>query len=406
MIYVILYHPIDIRCIANICINFVSILQLLCMSINITIRKRAKKGNKSSLFLDFYPAVILPGTKKATRRKGLNLFLYNNPKTTEEKDHNKNAMNIADQWRAKFLRIVEEKVFFSDLDREMYEKKEKEKQSFKKFYLEQLEKKTNLKTKSQWKSTFTYINLYCPTDFSFADITVEFLEGFKLFLLHYKDKSGKTIHQNTAVTYFKPFKAALTLAFRYEYMSKDVNKQVPQIRTLETTRAFLTLEECTWLKSTPCNDDDLRRAAFTSIYSGLRISDIKSLTWKDIVEEPDGISIVLRQQKTKNYVRIPLAENGVEYLGTRKPDSELVFPTLEKKQKYNKILREWVKKAGINKDITFHCLRHTNATLLIYVGADLFTVSKILGHSSIRVTQIYAKVMDESKRKAVNLIPI
>jgi integrase len=72
---------------------------------------------------------------------------------------------------------------------------------------------------------------------------------------------------------------------------------------------------------------------FTSIYSGLRIYNIKNLSWKDILEEPDGFRIVIRQQKTKNYVRIPLAENGVEYLGTRKGDNDLVFPTLEKSQK-------------------------------------------------------------------------
>ena len=68
-------------------------------------------------------------------------------------------------------------------------------------------------------------------------------------------------------------------------------------------------------------------------------------------------------------------------------------------------LHEWTKKAGINKNVTYHVGRHTYATLLLYYGADLYTVSKLLGHTNVKTTQIYAKVMDESKRKAVNLIP-
>ena len=68
-------------------------------------------------------------------------------------------------------------------------------------------------------------------------------------------------------------------------------------------------------------------------------------------------------------------------------------------------LHDWAKKAGITKNVTFHVARHTYATLLLYYGADLYTVSKLLGHTNVRTTQIYAKVMDESKRKAVSLIP-
>lgn len=68
-------------------------------------------------------------------------------------------------------------------------------------------------------------------------------------------------------------------------------------------------------------------------------------------------------------------------------------------------LRTLVKKAEISKHVTFHVARHTFATLTLSYGADLYTVSKLLGHSSVRTTQIYAKIVDESKRKAVNLIP-
>lgn len=68
-------------------------------------------------------------------------------------------------------------------------------------------------------------------------------------------------------------------------------------------------------------------------------------------------------------------------------------------------LDKWAKAAGIEKHVTFHMSRHTCATLLLYFGADIYTVSKILGHTSIQTTQIYAKVADEMKRTAVNNIP-
>ena len=89
--------------------------------------------------------------------------------------------------------------------------------------------------------------------------------------------------------------------------------------------------------------------------------------------------------------------------GTSK-DTDKVF-TLPKLATVEKHLSIWAKDAGVNKHVTFHVSRHTNATLMLSYGADIYTVSKILGHTSIRTTQIYAKIVDENKRKAVNLIP-
>jgi site-specific recombinase XerD len=113
----------------------------------------------------------------------------------------------------------------------------------------------------------------------------------------------------------------------------------------------------------------------------------------------------VKQQKTKGLIELPLNPESIKYLGEKKSDDTLVFEGFDKiRKKYNKILAKWVEDAGIKKKITFHCLRHTNATLLLNKGADLYTVCKLLGHSDILITQIYAKVLDESKRKAVNLL--
>jgi site-specific recombinase XerD len=71
----------------------------------------------------------------------------------------------------------------------------------------------------------------------------------------------------------------------------------------------------------------------------------------------------------------------------------------------NNELLKWVQAAGIKKKITFHCARHTFATLQLTVGTDLYTLSKLLGHTDIKTTQIYANIIDEKKREAVNRIP-
>lgn len=68
------------------------------------------------------------------------------------------------------------------------------------------------------------------------------------------------------------------------------------------------------------------------------------------------------------------------------------------------VLAEWMQEAGIQKHITYHCSRHTAATLLLTLGADLYTVSKILGHSSIKMTEVYAKIVDKKKLETVNLV--
>ena len=375
------------------------------MSTNIYIRKRAKKGGKLSIYLDFYPPVILPGTTNPTRRKSLGLWEYVKPKSTEDREHNRRQNQLAEQWKAKYLNIVQEKVFFSEIDKEMFERKEIEKTSFKSFFNELKEKRSG-KTKEQWTTTFNLFNVFCPYDVTFGDITVRFIEEFKEFILHQHSRisPGKTIHQNTAKTYFKPFRVAINTAHKYDLLSRDFNKTVSDIPMLDTKREYLTLDELIKLKATPCEDDEIRGAAIFSIYTGLRFSDIKSMTWGNIKEGNNGMYLEYRQRKTKALEHIPISTDVIELLGEPKSSNELIFPELSKKKRYNRVIKKWISDAGINKIITFHCFRHTNATLLIAKGVDLYTVSKILGHKSIKTTQIYAKVIDENKRNAINLI--
>src|ERR1041385_202252 len=115
--------------------------------------------------------------------------------------------------------------------------------------------------------------------------------------------------------------------------------------------------------------------------------------------------IVFKQKKTKQQEYLPITEQARELLGERGIPEERVFTGLKYSAYVNVELQRWVMKAGITKRITFHCARHTHATLLLSNGVDIYTVSKLLGHKQISTTQIYGKIIDQKKIEAINLLP-
>ncbi len=379
------------------------------MKISINIRSRVNKGknsNTESLYLDFYPAVILPGREKPSRRVGLDLYRYLKPKKSEEKEHNREANQEAELKRARFMSLFEEKSYLTNFERELYAQTQLSQNSFKSFFLEELNKKTG-STREQWGTTFNYFNSFYPLDLTFSDLNTRLLEEFKSYLLQIiSPLTKRRIHQNAAGTYFRPIRTALNTALRYGFITKDLCKQVRPIPTLETKREYLSIDEIKRIIPTECEDEEIKKASIIAIYSGLRYSDIKKLTWKEIVEHSDGLYIELRQKKTLNLINIPLKDSACHYLGNRGNDESLVFPTFHKKNDYNTIIKQWAQKAGIKKCITFHCFRHSFAMMLLNSRVGIYEVSKMLGHTSLSNTQIYLRMVDEDKRNAINMIPI
>lgn len=138
----------------------------------------------------------------------------------------------------------------------------------------------------------------------------------------------------------------------------------------------------------------------------MRHCDIKSLRWGQIEQVENGYRIGFTQKKTSVPEYLPISEQALALCGDRKSDNRLVFEGLQDPSWINRPLAQWVKQAGITKHITFHCARHTFATLQITNGTDIYTVSKMLGHTNVRTTQIYAKVVDEKKEQAANAIKL
>lgn len=161
-------------------------------------------------------------------------------------------------------------------------------------------------------------------------------------------------------------------------------------------RQYLTMEEIHKVMKTPCKFPDLKAAFLFSCFTGLRFSDIYTLDWSMIVNG----EIVKTQYKTHEVVRIPISDNAAKFLPKR--GKGLVFNLPER---YYYPFDQWIKTTGIKKHITFHCARHTFACLLLSYGTDIYTTSKLLGHTSVKTTEIYAHIVDEKKRAAVDNIP-
>lgn len=162
---------------------------------------------------------------------------------------------------------------------------------------------------------------------------------------------------------------------------------------------FLTLDELKTMASTDA-PEDIKNPFLFCCFTGLRFSDVKALRWENI---ENGV-IILRMKKTKEIVRVPLSDNAKRFLPETK-EKGLVFQ-IGPLNTLTRGLKVWAKEAGVNKNLHFHVSRHTFGTLALEHGAAIYTVSKLLGHRNVETTQIYAKVLDEGRKKAVDAIPL
>lgn len=390
------------------------------MAVKVKLREKAISGNRKSLYLDFYPAIPNPETGEPTRREFLGMYL-NAEKIKDEngkirniklspidKQHNKETEKLAEQIRQKRENRLNKPEIYTGYEMEQLKVKEKSEQNFI-LYFKALADKRKASNYDNWVSAFHYLEKFTNGKLKFADLNEKFCNDFKDYLLTTKsNKSSKTtLSQNSAVSYFNKFKASLKQAFKDGYFNYDLNGKVKTIKQAETQRAFLTIEELNRLVKTECANPLMKRAAIFSALTGLRFSDIVKLVWGELEYiKGNGYFIKFKQQKTKGAEMLPISEQAYNLLGERKQPTDKVFEGLKYSAYENKHLAKWIGLAGIEKDITFHCFRHTFATLQLSKGTDIYTVSKMLGHRELKTTQVYAKIIDQTKREAADKIQI
>lgn len=240
-------------------------------------------------------------------------------------------------------------------------------------------------------------------------VDTQFCRGFIAYLRKVKKSDGKPFSGFTIENYYLCFSAALNMAVRDEFISfNPFSKMAPYEKPgrPESNREFLTVEEVKRLMVTECKNKTLQKAFLFSCFCGLRRSDVTRLTWGDIQKDGDHTFLRIIIKKTKHPLILPLSSMAIRWIPEKggAKDNDLIFPLSDDRGTQGQILKRWAADAGIKKKVTFHVSRHTFATMELTAGADLYTTSKLLGHSNVKTTQIYAKIVDKKKTEAVNLV--
>lgn len=220
--------------------------------------------------------------------------------------------------------------------------------------------------------------------------------------------TGKPISARTADTYCQTFRTMLNEAVREGLMDKNPWNRletIEKIKKPESKREYLTIDEIRSMIATDCPNELVKRAYLFSCFTGLRISDVRNLRWGDIYHENGQTFVSVVMKKTTKPLYIPLSKQALKWMPNKDSDnsSDHVFGNLVNYGNVNENLKKWAEAAGIRKHISYHTSRHTFATMMLTLGADLYTVSKLLGHSSVKHTQIYARIINRKKDEAVNL---
>jgi integrase len=344
--------------------------------------------NRNSVYLDIY----VRGQRKREKLEGLVLV--------GDKATDKETLRLAEIAKAKRA----QQVFSGEWE---LGDKIAASQTLYSFLKNNTDKSKKRKCKST-VSTLKHLDVYPGgKTIQLSQITDKWIIEFQNYLL-------AKFAPNTVINYTGIIRAAINVAFKKNILIRNPLLNAPKVKVPETRKVWLTADELKSLAETSLNKgsvnndsaEETRRAFLFACFTGLRISDIKTLTWGDIEYSPP--QIIKRQQKTAEQVAIPLNSSAWKLLydGSIHDYRERIFPCLANIQyaQYYRI-QKWAKKAGLKKHIGWHTARHTFAVMALESGADLYTVSKLLGHKDIKTTQIYAKVTDKLKRAAVDALP-
>jgi integrase len=370
----------------------------------VTLREREMPSGNKSLYLDIY---------RNGKREYEYLKLYLVPaKTPSDKVQNKETLATAQAIKAK--RQIElqngEYGFTSQFKADT---------PFLNYYRKMCEERQGTPESrgnwGNWYSCLKHLERYCTEKTTFKDVTTDWIDGFKDYLDNaakdaYKRKNNdlaeaKPLSQNSKASYFNKLRACINKAFEDRIIPINPLRGVSGFKDEETERIYLTFDEVKKMAKTECKYPALKRAFLFSCLTGIRKSDIEKMIWSEVQTLGDQTRIIFKQKKTGGQEYLDINEQAKVYLGDRRKNTDRVFAGFKYNSQTLLELRRWALISGITKDVTFHAGRHTFAVMMLDLGAEIYTVSKLLGHKELSTTQIYAKVLDKKKQEAVNLIP-
>lgn len=361
----------------------------------IRLRRRKNQSGVVSLYLDIY----IHGVRSY---EYLNLYLVPE-RTKSDKDANRETLSLAEAIRAKRLVEIRNNVFgFSNAG-------SGEDVLFLDFFDSITEERAATPTTSRcWVTCRRYLLAYDKklAKRTLGDINQSWVKGFRDFLAHATgEKTDNALEDSSRQTYYSKLRACIHAAVERGLITTDPTRGIKGFKVADSQRMYLTIDEVRRLVGTPCCNETTKAAFLFSCLTGLRYSDIARLAWNEVHKQGDYVRIIFRQKKTGGQEYLDITPEAAQLMGHPRRPSDHVFQRLGNDTTLNRHLRQWCSDARIDKRITFHCGRHTFATMMLDLGTDIYTVSKLLGHREISTTQIYAKVLDKSKQEAVSRIP-
>lgn len=242
------------------------------------------------------------------------------------------------------------------------------------------------------------------------DVNRDYIIGLTNFLRNdYRSPRGKKLKDYSVINYLGCLRNALNMAVREDVIADNPIMKLSaqdKVKAPESQREYLTVEEVQQLEATDSPYPHIKQAFLFACYTGLRCSDVRTITWGKIVKDGEKYRLHTVMFKTKRPFYIPLSKKAMQWMPERgdKTDDDLIFENIPVQVNTKLYLQPWLDKAGITKPITFHCSRHTFGTMMLTLGADIYTTSKLMGHTKVEVTQIYAKIINKKKDDAVSLI--
>ena len=370
---------------------------------------------KESLFLDYYFGY----TKEINERTGkevvkvdrkreyLKLYLWQAPRTPIERQQNKETLELAKKIRFERGQDLLESV-------EGYRLKKDRDINFLDYFQSYIDKYT----KKDYRMIVIALKRFrdflhdTPEYNKFEkrikpeQITKDIVEAYTEYL------QSRSVGEGAKSIYAR-FKKVVKYAVEHDVMLKNpCNGIVIKVDEQILKKEVLSPEEIQRLIATHYDNENpnIRRAFIFCLYCGLRYCDVKDLTFANV--DYSNKLLKFEQNKTKGHsassgVIIPLNDGILSLIGEPiSPNNrdEAIFP-LPSYEMCLKALKRWVKRAGINKHISWHCARHSFAVNILNNGANIKTVASLLGHSGLKHTEKYTRAIDSLKQEAINSLP-
>lgn len=355
---------------------------------SVAIRKKENKNGTASIYLDIYNSI----ERKRNKEYLKNLKIILNPRTPKDREDNKKTLALAETIRLN--RALE-------LEGNEYDVSAKFKQNidfiaYYQSFINTYQKEDLRVHKAVFSKFNNFLQLESIKINTSKQINDELCFDFKEYL-------ESTLNGESPKSYFTRFKIFLNYCVRKKIFKVNPAKDITISNKQNTIKKnVLTIDEIGLLKKTQSNNEEVKRAFMFALFTGLRFCDVKMLRYENI--DFNNQILTFTQEKTDEPLKQPLHAYAFEMIGEKSNPKEKIFK-LPTSEGTNKMLKLWVSKAGIDKKITFHCARHSFATNLLIYKADVVTLSKLMGHNSIKYTQIYTQIAEDLKRQTINSLP-